>query len=213
MKYSRHAMLNELTHGPLTGDELAEIFADDDRKKITDNMGKAANEQLVKRSKDDSGILYTITSKGHERLKEMNSKPGSIVDDDTPPPADPELLAKANRMLAERLEEIYAAFDVQTHDEALATIQLFHEVQRQNLQLLTERQEQNGNIPMGQKSIGYTVINMDGALDVFKTVEEAKESAISILAADKEYIGGRIAIMQIMGTVENVVVQQWSDAA
>lgn len=47
---------------------------------------------------------------------------GEQVNENDMPPADPVLLASANRMLAVRLEEIYAALDVQMHSEALEAI-------------------------------------------------------------------------------------------
>lgn len=140
----RHEILAALNGDPMTLDELDANLMHE-RRKINDNLLQAVKYKLVARSKDGvTGMpLYTITATGKERLaagvgsvggkkptdKIVKKDPFVVIEDDMPP-ADPVLLASANRMLSERLEEIYKALDVSTHQEALDAIKLLHEIEQ-----------------------------------------------------------------------------------
>lgn len=152
IKSIRHEILAALNGDPMTLDEL-DANLSHERRKINDNLLQAVKDKLVARSKDGvTGLpLYSILPAGKERLaagvgsaggkkpaeKIVKKDPFVLIEDEMPP-ADPVLLSSANRMLSERLEEIYKALDVSTHREALDAIKLLHEIEQQ---LLAEKQK------------------------------------------------------------------------
>lgn len=152
MKSIRHEILRYLSEGPKLMDDLVTLM-EEPKKRISDNVSVAITDGLVSRSRDDvTGLpLYSITPAGKSRLasgvgssggkpKAISSIPkkaGSQTHQKYPlpsvteeeekeslPEADAGLLAKANRMLSERLDEIYKAVGSQdlSHDSVLAEI-------------------------------------------------------------------------------------------
>lgn len=100
------AALNNQPGQSATMDELVDATGET-RHRLSDNMTGAVKEGLVAKTKDDlTGMpLYILTEKGEARIGKPHQQPPrkTQADDDEMPPADPVLLASANRMLADRL--------------------------------------------------------------------------------------------------------------
>lgn len=74
----RHEILSALKRAPMTTDELVDAMPNSQRGRLIDNVGQAAKEGLLSRSKDDvtGKPLYSITKAGIERLNAGVGSPG-----------------------------------------------------------------------------------------------------------------------------------------
>jgi hypothetical protein len=124
----RYTILKALhQHGAATLDELIDATGET-RRRLQDNLAAALKDDLCERIRDDvtGQPAYRITKYGVARMNARNgitaakskpqpqpveapqAQPAQVEthDDEEPPPADPALLASANRMLGERLERV-----------------------------------------------------------------------------------------------------------
>lgn len=219
----RHAMLAALNNESMIMDGLVDATGEE-RRRLTDNMTSCIKEELVNRTKDVvTGMpFYTISEKGKQRLAEGQKSYGgkrptekkpvakaiakAMQEEEAMPPADAGLLAKANRMLSERLEAIRRALDVDSFDDMVPAIKLLHsiEIDRDNIQASLDK---FSPIKQPPAPLFWMAYSKDITPSVISDTEiECRKQAELLALSD-----GYSFVCAVMAECESVV--KWKEAA